>query len=159
MSASHEVAVRSSARQLVHAPIDRVYAAWIDPALMPTWMGGHRIAASLPLDRRGATFTEAILGPYRPRSHVIAAEPPVLHDMTGRGIFGLGYRWTTSFAEVSGGTEVRLDAAVILPLHVVGRAVRRWLAPTTLQTQTEHRLALFAQSVEGEVDGETLRPG
>jgi hypothetical protein len=77
--------------------------------------------------------------------------------MTGRGIFGLGYRWTTNFAEVTGGTEVRIDAVVILPLHLVGRAIRRCVAPATVRTRIEHRLALFAQSVEGDVDGGTLR--
>jgi uncharacterized protein YndB with AHSA1/START domain len=105
MSPPRDVSVRSSARQVVRAPLARVYAAWIDPRLMPRWMGGHRLMASGPLDRPGATFSEAIVGPYRPRTYVTRAEPPVLHDMTGRGIFGLGYRWTATFAEVSGGTE------------------------------------------------------
>lgn len=155
MNAPREVEVRTSARQFVGAPIERVYAAYIDPVLMPRWMGKHRVTVtSGPLDRRGATFSEAILGPYRPRSYVAAAEPPVLHDMTGRGICGLGYRWTTRFAEVPGGTEVRLDAVVMLPQHLVGRAVRRFMAQATLGLRIEHRLELFAESVESVVAGD-----
>lgn len=120
-------------------------------------MGNHRVTVtSGPLDRRGATFSEAIVGPYRPRSHVTAAEPPVLHDMTGRGVFGLGYRWTTHFAEVPGGTEVRLDAVVILPLRPIGWAIHRFVKPATVRARIEHRLALFAESVGGE-SRETFR--
>lgn len=149
MGTPREVEVRSSARVHVRAPIERVYATWVDPDLMPEWMGGHPITVtSGPLDSPGATFREEIAGPYRPRSHVIAANPPVFHEMAGRGIFGLGFRWTTSFAEVPDGTDVTLEAAVILPLHPLGRAVRRLLKPVTIGSRIETRLASFAGSVE-----------
>ena len=147
--ARRDVEVVGSARRLVRAPLERVYAAWIDPDLMPRWMGGHRITTTGGrLDRPGATFREEIAGPYRPRGQVIAATPPTAHELTGRGIFGLGYRWKTTFTAVPGGSEVQLDGAVILPLHPIGRAMRRLMNPTTVASRLEHRLALFARAVE-----------
>jgi hypothetical protein len=156
MSTVRDIEVHVSASRLVHAPVARAYAAYVDPTLMRRWMGNHPIIVTKgPLDRRGATFSEAIIGPYRSHTDVLAAEPPALHEMMGRGIFGLGYRWTAHFAEVHGGTLVRLDAAVILPLHLVGRAVRRLLAPVAVQSRIEHRLAIFAEEVEGRAARDT----
>jgi len=52
---------------------ERVYAAYVNPALMPTWMGIKAITnASGPLDRAGTTFTTVVFGPHRPRSEVLA---------------------------------------------------------------------------------------
>ena len=98
----------------------------------------------------------AVVGLYRPRDEVLAAEPPRPHDMTGKTFLGLGYRWTAHFAEVPGGMEVRLDPVVILPLHLIGRAIRRFVAPATVRSRMEHRLALLAESVGGE-SPETFR--
>ena len=141
--------VRVSVQQFVGAPIERVYAAWVDPALMPRWMGLQAITdASGPLDRPGTTFTEVVFGPYRPRSEVLAAKPPTLHDMTGRTFLGLGYRWTARFAETHAGTEVTLDAEAILPAHFLGRLVRRSLAGGAMERRTQRRLAAFADLVE-----------
>ena len=140
--------VRVSAKRFVRGPIERVYAAWVDPALMPSWMGIQAITgASGPLDRRGTVFTEVVFGPYRPRSEVLAAEPPTLHDMTGRTFLGLGYRWTAHFAEKDGGTEVTLDAEAILP-GLVGRLVRQSLAGGAMERRTRRRLAAFGDLVE-----------
>src|SRR3990172_281808 len=61
--------------QFAEAPIERVYAAYIDPALLSTLMGLKAITdVSGPLDRPGATFVGVVFGPYRPRSEVLAAE-------------------------------------------------------------------------------------
>jgi len=35
--------------------------------------------------------------------------------MTGRKFLGLGYRWTTRFAEENGGIAITLEAETILP--------------------------------------------
>lgn len=143
---SHSVG--ASVQQFVRAPIDRVYAAYVDPAVLPRWMGIQAIIdASGPLDRPGTTFTEVVFGPYRPRDEVLAAEPPTLHDMTGRTVLGLGYRWTTHLAEKDGGTEVTLDAEAILP-GLVGGMFRRSLAGGAMRRRTQRRLAAFADLVE-----------
>ncbi len=140
--------VRASVTQLVRAPIERTYAAYIDPAVLPTSMGIQAVTdLSGPLDRPGTTFIEVVFGPYRPRSKVDAAEPPTLHDMTGRTAFGLGYRWTTRSAEEDGGTEVTLDAEAILP-GVVGWLIRRSLSAGAMRRRTQRRLAAFADIVE-----------
>jgi uncharacterized protein YndB with AHSA1/START domain len=140
--------VRASVKQFVRAPIERVYAAYVDPAVLPTWMGIQAIIdASGPLDRAGTTFTEVVFGPYRPRDEVLAAEPPTFHDMTGRTLFGLGYRWTTHFVEKDDGTEITLDAEAILPGRV-GRLFRLTVSGETMERRTRSRLAAFADLVE-----------
>ena len=140
--------VRASVKRFVRAPIERVYAAYVDPAVLPKWMGIQAITnMSGPLDRPGSRFTEVVFGPYRPRSEVLAAEPPTLHDMTGRTFLGLGYRWTTHFAEKDEGTEITLDAEAILP-GLVGRLVRRSLSAEEMERRTRGRLAAFADMVE-----------
>ena len=140
--------VGASVRRRVRAPIDRVYAAWVDPALMARCMGIKAITdVSGPLDRPGTTFTEVVFGPYRSRSEVLVAEPPALHDMTGRNFLGLGYRWTTRFTRADEGTEVTLEAEAILP-GLLGRLFRRSLAGGAMERGVERRLALFAGLVE-----------
>ncbi len=143
--------VRASVKRFVRAPIERVYAAYVDPAVLPKWMGIHAITdASGPLDRAGTTFTEVVFGPYRPRTEVPAAEPPTLHEIAGRTFLGLGYRWTTHFAEKDDGTEVTLDAEAILP-GLAGRLARRYLIGGGMEERTQRRLATFAQLVEAQV--------
>jgi hypothetical protein len=140
--------VRASVKRFVRAPIARVYGAYVDPAVLPRWMGIQAIIdASGPLDRPGTTFTEVVFGPYRPRDVVLAAEPPTLHDMTGRTFLGLGYRWTTHFVERDLGTDVTLQAEAILP-GVVGRLFRRTLAGGALERRMQRRLAVFADLIE-----------
>jgi hypothetical protein len=140
--------VRASIKQFVRAPIERVYAAYVDPAVLPRWMGIQTIThLSGPLDRPGTTFTEVVFGPYRPRSEVLAADPPRLHEMAGRTFLGLGYRWSTHFAERDDGTDVSLDAEAILP-GLVGRLFRRSLAGGSMDRSMQRRLAVFADLVE-----------
>lgn len=147
-SAREGDSVRASATQFVRGPIERVYAAYVDPAVLSRVMGLQAITdASGPLDRPGTIFTEVVFGPYRPRSKVLAAERPTLHDMTGRSFLGLGYRWTAHFAEADDGTEVTLDTEAILP-GVVGRLLRRSLGSGAMQQRTQRRLATFARLVE-----------
>jgi uncharacterized protein YndB with AHSA1/START domain len=140
--------VRTSVRQFVRAPIERVYAAYVDPGVLPRWMGIQAITdASGPLDRPGTTFTEVVFGPYRAQGEVLAAEPPALHDMTGRTFLGLGYRWTTHFDAQEDGTAVTLDAEAILP-GLLGRVFRRSLGGGALERRTQRHLAAFADLVE-----------
>ncbi len=140
--------VRTSVKQFVRAPIEHAYAAYVDPAVLPKWMGIQAITdVSGPLDRPGTTFTEIVLGPYRPRSEVLAAEPPILHEMAGRTFLRLGYHWTTRFAEKDGGTEVTLNAEAILP-GLAGRFARRFLVSSGMEERMHRRLGAFAALVE-----------
>lgn len=148
--------IRTVVRRIIRAPRSRVYAAYTDPALLPKWMGIHAIVeATGPLERAGTTFTEAVFGfgPYRPRTEVLAADAPSLHDMAGRSYFGLGYRWIAHFAESDTDTELTLDAEAIVP-GLVGRVLRRLLIGDGMERRMQQRLAIFAALVEGtRVDG------
>ncbi len=135
--------------QFVRAPIQRVYAAYVDPALMPKWMGVKAITnASGPLDRPGATFVEVVYGPYRPRTEVLAADPPVLHDMGGRSIRGIGWRWTARFSAKDDGTEIAFDAEVRFPAGLISGLLRRSQEGGRMERGTRERLATFARLVE-----------
>jgi uncharacterized protein YndB with AHSA1/START domain len=140
--------VRVSVKQLVRAPIEHVYAAYVDPAVLPRWMGIRTITdLSGPLDRPGTRFVEVVFGPYRPRSEVLAAEPPSLHEMVGRTFLSLGYRWTAHFVDQGESTEVTLDAEAILP-GLAGRFARRFLVGSGMEERMQRRLTVFSALVE-----------
>lgn len=135
--------------QFVRAPLQRVYAAYVTPPLMAKWMGLKAITdVSGPLDRPGTTFVGVVFGPYRPRSEVLAAEPPVLHEMGGRTLLEFGYRWTARFAEKDDGTEITFDAEVRFPAGLIGRWVRRSEGGGRMELGMRQRLATFARLVE-----------
>ena len=135
--------------QFVRAPIQRVYAAYVDPALMPKWMGIKKVTnASGPLDRPGTTFVEVVFGPYRPRTEVMAAEPPVLHDMGGRAFRGIQWRRTARFAVKDDGTEITLDTEVTFPAGLISGLLRRSQEGGRMERGTRQRLAAFAKLVE-----------
>ena len=57
---------------------------------MPKWMEIKAVTeVSGPLDRAGTTFVEVVYPFHRPRTEVLAAEPPVLHEMGGRSVRGI----------------------------------------------------------------------
>jgi uncharacterized protein YndB with AHSA1/START domain len=135
--------------QLVRAPIERVYAAYVDPALMPKWMGIKAITeVSGPLDRPGTTFVEVVYGPYRPRTQVLAAEPPVLHERGGQSMGGISWRWSARFAEKEGGTQITLDEEVTFPAGLISGLLRRSQEGGRMERGTQERLAAFARLVE-----------
>lgn len=145
--------LRARVNQFVRAPIERVYTAYVDPALMPKWMGVKAITdVSGPLDRPGTTFVEVVFGPYRPRTEVLAAEPPMLHDMGGRSIGGISWRWTARFAPKDGGTQITLDEEVRFPAGLISSLLRRSQEGGRMERETRRRLAQFARLVEaGEI--------
>jgi len=97
--------------QHVAAPIDRVYAAYVDPELMPRWMELRAIAdLSGALDRAGTTFLQVVNGPWRFRTEVIRAEAPEVHEMAGRAPFGTNFTWLTRFEPDRDGTRVILES-------------------------------------------------
>jgi uncharacterized protein YndB with AHSA1/START domain len=137
------------ATQVVRAPIERVYAAYVDPALMPKWMGIKAVTdMSGPLGRTGTTFVEVVYGPYRPRTEVLAAEPPVLHDMGGQSIRGIAWRWTARFAVQGDGTEITLAEEVRFPAGFISGLLRRSQEGGRMERGTRERLATFAKLVE-----------
>jgi len=141
--------LRVRIEQFVRAPIQRVYVAYVDPTLMPKWMGIKAVTdASGPLDRQGTTFVEVVYGPYRTGTEVLAAEPPVLHDMGGRGIAGIGWRWTARFTEKDDGTEITLDEEVRFPAGLISGLLRRTQEGGRMERGTRQRLATFARLVE-----------
>src|SRR6266545_1941376 len=106
--------------QFVRAPIQRVYAAYVNPAVMPKWMGIKAVTEiSGPLDRPGTTFVEVVFGPHRPRTEVLAAEAPVLQETGGRSIRGISWRRTVHFAGKDDGTEITLDEEVLFPAGLI----------------------------------------
>ena len=152
-SPDRDQVLRAHIDQFVQAPIDRVYAAYVDPALMPKWMGIKAITdATGPLDRPGTTFVEVVFGPYRPRTEVLAAEPPVLHDMGGRSVRGISWRWTARFAVKEDGTEIAFDTEVKFPAGLISGWLRRTQEGGRMERATRQRLATFAKLVEaGEI--------
>ena len=97
--------------QYVAAPIEWVYAAYVDPALMPKWMELAAVTdLSGPLDQAGTWFTQVYRGRWRFRTQVLRAEPPTLHEMAGRAPLRTTYRWLARFAPDGEGTHVTLES-------------------------------------------------
>jgi hypothetical protein len=143
--------VGAHVEQFVRAPIQRVYAAYVDPLLMTKFMGVKAITkASGPLDRTGTMFTEIVYPFHRPRTEVLAAEPPVLHEMGG-SVYGIRWRWTTRFAAKDDGTEITLDEEVRFPAGLIGGLLRRTQEGEVVQGRADRArsLATFAGLVEG----------
>ena len=83
---------------------------------------------------------------------MLAAEPPVLHEMGGRILRAFGWRWTARFAEVDGGTQITFDTETTLPAGLIGRWARRSQEGGRMEPGIRQRLAEFAKLVEA---GET----
>jgi uncharacterized protein YndB with AHSA1/START domain len=134
--------------QFVAAPIERVYAAYVDPALMPTWMELRAVTAMTgPLDRVGTRFTQVVFGSWwRFRVEVLRADRPTLHEMAGRAPLGTTYRWLARFAPEGDGTRVTVefDTRVFGPLDPL---VHRLLAASG-EAQARRHLATLAALVE-----------
>jgi uncharacterized protein YndB with AHSA1/START domain len=140
--------VEAHVEQFVRAPIERVYAAYVDPVLMTKFMGVKAITkASGPLDRTGTMFTEVVYPLHRPRTEVLAAEPPVLHEMGG-SVYGIRWRWTSRFAARDGGTVITLDTEVRFPGGLISWLARRDQDGGRMERGTRERLATFAGLVE-----------
>jgi len=135
--------------QYVAAPIERVYAAYVDPALMPTWMGVQKIVGiSGPLDRAGTTFVEVVFGSWwRFRAEVLRADPPILHEMAGRAPLATMYRWLARFAPEGEGTRVTLETGS-RAFGALDPLAERIFARSG-ESQARRHLATFAALAEG----------
>lgn len=137
--------------QYVAAPIEQVYAAYIDPALMPKWMELQAVTdLTGPLGRAGTRFTQVYRGPWRFRTEVVHADPPIPHEMAGRAPLGTTYRWLARFASEGEGTRVTVefDTQVFGPLDPqvhrllagsAGSQARRHLATLAALMKAAHR--------------------
>jgi uncharacterized protein YndB with AHSA1/START domain len=133
--------------QYVAAPIERVYAAYVDPALMPTWLELQSvIEITGPLDRAGTRFTQVFWGRWRFRTEVLRAEPPTLHEMAARAPLGTTYRLLARFAPEGYGTRVTLDLELRL-FHPLDRLAEPLLARSA-ESQIRRHLATLAALVE-----------
>lgn len=136
--------------QHVAAPIERVYAACVDPVLMPKWMELQEVIdLTGPLDRAGTRFTQVYRGPWRFRTDVVRADPPVLHEMVGRAPLGTTYRWLARFASEGRGTRITLESTarafgVLDPLA-------EWLLGASSEAAARRHLADLAALVEAQV--------
>lgn len=120
-----------SVARLLPAPPDRVYEAWLDPALVAEWMSpvGHAVASLDP--RPGGRFRVVMIGEGREIEHVGQYEELV----PGRRLV---FTWNSPFTDgdsvvtvdlvpVGGGTEVRLRHER-LPKSQVQPHAGGWLA-------------------------------
>ena len=140
--------IAAHVEQFVRAPIQHVYAAYVDPLLMTKFMGVKAITkASGPLDRTGTTFTEVVYRFRRPRTEVLAAEPPVLHEMGG-SVVGIRWRWTSRFAAKDDGTLITLDEEVRFPGGLISGLLRRTQEVGRMEQRIREGLATFARLVE-----------
>lgn len=132
--------------QYVAAPIERVYAAYVDPELMPTWLELRVIDLTGPLDRAGTRFTQIYWGPWRFRTEALRAEPPTLHEMAGRAPLATTYRLLARFAPEGEGTRVTLtsDTRVFGLLDPLAERV----FARSGETQVRRHLATLAVLVE-----------
>ena len=135
--------------QYVAAPIERVYAVYVDPALMPQWMELQTVTdRSGPLDRAGTTFTQVVFGGWwRFRSEVLRAESPMLHEMAGRAPLGTSYRWLARFAPEGEGTRVTLETGS-RAFGALDPLAERIFARSG-ESQARRHLATFAALAEG----------
>lgn len=113
----------------IRATPEQVYRAFTDPALIVDWMDGTGVIdATGPLDRPGSRYTFVVWGPWRFRTHIVRAEPPLLHEISGRGPLGAWYRMVATLAGDDGSTELDLLTEYTVPLGPIGRWMdRRWI--------------------------------
>jgi hypothetical protein len=124
----------------------------VDPVFMTKLMDIKAITkATGPLDRTGTRFTEVVYPFHRPRTEVLAAEPPVLHDMGG-SVIGIRWRWTSRFAAKDDGTVITIDEEVRFPGGLISWLLRRDQEVVHMEQRARERLATFARLVEA---GET----
>lgn len=133
--------------QYVAAPIERVYAAYVDPALMPTWLELQAVTdLTGPVDRAGTRFTQVYWGRWRFRTEVVRADPPTLHEMAGRAPLATTYRWLARFAPEGEGTRVTLESDTRVFGALDSLAERLFAASG--ETQARRHLATLAALVE-----------
>jgi len=128
----------------IRATPERVFRAFTDPALVVDWMDGTGvIEATGPLDRPGTRYTFVVWGPWRFRTVVVRVEASGLHEISGIGPLGSGYRMVATLTPRDGGTDLDLLTEYTMPLGALGRWMdRRWVdrEPRTIANREVDRL-------------------
>jgi hypothetical protein len=123
---------------------ERVFEGFTDPALVRDWMDADGVEdATGPLDRPGTSYVLVIKGPWRFRSRIVRSEPTQIHESSGRGLFGAGYRMVATLTDRDGATDLDLLTEYTVPFGVIGRWIdRRWIdrEPRTVANRELDRL-------------------
>jgi hypothetical protein len=131
------------ARQIRATP-EQGFRAFTYPELLVDWMDGTGVVdVTGPLERPGTRYTFVVWGPWRFRSVVGRVEAPFLHEVSGIGPLGSGYRMVATLAGRDGGTDLDLLTEYTVPLGALGRWMdRRWIdrEPRTIANREVDRL-------------------
>ena len=113
----------------IRATPEQVFSAFTDPALVVDWMDATGVIdVTGPLDRPGTRYTFVVWGPWRFRTNVVRVERPHLHEISGVGPLGSGYRMVATLTSRDGGTDLDLLTEYAVPLGPIGRWIdRRWI--------------------------------
>jgi hypothetical protein len=128
----------------IRATPEQVFRAFSDPALVVDWMDGTGVIdATGALDRSGTQYTFVVWGPWRFRTQVVRVDRPWLHEISGIGPLGSGYRMVATLTPRDGGTDLELLTEYAMPLGPIGRWIdRRWIdrEPRTIANREVDRL-------------------
>ena len=138
--------------ELVHAPLERVWATHVDGRAIAEWFPGVRSVKSIsgPLDQVGTTYLLRFNPLIRSRVEVTEVEAPWMHtrrwDARPLGTHG---RATVLLRREEDGTRVDLDVNFELPLGPLGRRLEklsfvRHRAARDIRREL-HAFALFAE--------------
>lgn len=114
------------------APLDRVWALFIDPERWAAWNTEWAETRDVrgPFDHAGAGYTQVlrILGrEYLGTWEVAGCEPQAWREVRGTLPLGIPFRGRDEFRAVTEGTEVKLEVAWDTPWGGVGRVIE-WVA-------------------------------
>ena len=139
-------------RRIAATPAE-VFRAFTDPAIIADWMEADAVVDQRgALDAAGSTYTLVIAGPWRFRSRVVRSEPPFVHEVEGRGLFGTGYRMAAALRADGDVTELVVDTEWTLPFGPIGRWMdRRWVQPAN-QGEDDRELDRLVDIVTGHDD-------
>jgi uncharacterized protein YndB with AHSA1/START domain len=134
----------------IEASPERVFAAFVEPALVVDWMDAREIRdATGPLDVAGSRFTLVIRGPWKFRAEVLDVQRSIRHESAGRGPLGSSYHNTAVLTPRDDGTHLELTTLYDWPLGPIGRLIdRHWMErrPRTIANRELDRLvALVSQ--------------
>jgi hypothetical protein len=111
----------------IHATPERVYEAFIDPALVVDWMDATEIRdATGPLDTPGSRFTLVIRGPWKFQAEVLDVQGSIRHESAGKGPLGSSYHNTAVLTPQDDRTHLELTTEYGLPFGPIGRLIDRW---------------------------------
>jgi hypothetical protein len=137
-------------RRQIAAPPERVFQAFVDPALAVDWMDLAAIRnATGPLDTPGTRFKMDVRGRWGFQNEILRSEPPTLHEQQGRGPLGAWFRHTANLTASAGGTDLELETEYALPLGPIGRLLDRLFLEGGSRTVANRELDRLVAIVSG----------